>query len=132
MTIVLPLAVYPAPPMPPEMLAAVKRAKLELCERENLDFQVQISPAVPGSPTRVLSFVGPTPFIADIAMLRNWRDPDELRFWVEWVLDEEIPVEKGFTKAQWLAMHLPGTVEIPGPHPAPYQITDDLYDNLPY
>lgn len=132
MTVVLPLAIYPAPPMPLEMLEAVKRAKAELCERHKLDFSVQICPAVPGSPTRVLSFVGPTPFIADVAKLRNWRDPDELRFWVEWVLDEEIPVEKGFSKADWLAMHLPGAKEIPGPHPSPYAITDELYENLPY
>jgi hypothetical protein len=130
MSIVLPLTVYPAPPMPPEMLLALKTAKNELCARDNLDFSVQISPAVPGCPTRVLSFVGPTPFIADVAMLRNWRDPEELRYWLEWVLDEEQPVEKGFTKAQWMALHLPGAVEVPGPHPAP--ITDDLYATLPY
>jgi hypothetical protein len=114
--------------MPDEMRDALKRAKEELCERDKLDFLLQISPAQPGCPTRVLSFVGPTPFMADVAMLRNWRDPDEMRGWLEWVLDETLPVERGFTKAQWLAMNMPGAVEVPYENP----ITDELYANLPY
>src|SRR6187402_2867765 len=79
MSVVLPLAVWPHP-VPPVVMDALRVAKETLCARDGLDFKVQVSPAVPGSPTRVLSFNGPPPFAADTAMLRNWQDPDELAY----------------------------------------------------
>lgn len=130
MTVVLPLAIWPHPPMPAPMLEALKRAKAELLERDKLDFQLQISPAMPGSPTRVLSFVGPTPFMADVAMLRNWNDPDELRYWLEWVLDEAMDVELGFSRDKWMALNMPGAklVAVESINGIP----NELYDALPY
>ena len=127
---VLPLVIYPDPPLPDDIREALKRAKTELCERDNLDFQLLPMAAVPGTPTRILSFVGPVPFAANVAMLRNWRDPEELRYWLEWVLDEEKPVELGFTVDQWVAMHMPGAKLIAVE--SVNGIPNDLYDSLPY
>jgi hypothetical protein len=107
MSTVLPLACYPYP-LPLNVKEAVKVAKDWLCERDGLDFKVHLAPAVPGGSARVLSFVGPTPFAADVAKLRNWEDPVELRGWVEWALDREMPAGLGFTKADWIERHIPG------------------------
>lgn len=128
MTAVLPLAVWPYP-VPPEVNAAIRRAKMELAERDKLDFLVQACPAVPGSPTRVLSFMGPPPFYCDAAKLRNWQDPEELRNWVEWTLDEQMPAEQGFTKADWMAHTIPGAREVAMPLtvPNPDEMNDGPY-----
>lgn len=111
MTAVLPLACYPYP-VPPEVVEAIKRAKEALCWRDKLDFKVMICEAYAGSPSRVLSFKGPPPFVCDAAKLRNWRDPVELREWLEWVLDEEQDVQQGFTVADWMAHTIPGAREV--------------------
>lgn len=95
--------------MPAVVVEAIRAAKMELCARDGLDFQVQLAPAVPGSPTRVLSFKGPPPFACDAAKLRNWEDPAELRYWLEWVLDDELPVEGGFTVENWIEWKIPGS-----------------------
>lgn len=123
MSAVLPLACWPYP-VPPVVNEAIRRAKESLAARDGLDFKVQICPAVPGSPTRVLSFKGPPPFYCDAAKLRNWEDPKELRDWVEWTLDESNPVEKGFTKADWMGFTIPGAreVEMPLVIPEPEEI----------
>lgn len=114
MSVVLPLPCYPYP-VPPVVVQAIKEAKEALCARDGLDFKVQICPAVPGSPTRVLSFNGPPPFAADVAKLKDWHDQSELRKWVEWVLDDAIPVEHGFTVADWITHTIPGATELTDP-----------------
>jgi hypothetical protein len=130
-SVVVPLVIWPPPPVPDHILAALKVAKDALCERDGLDIMVQLSVAVPGTHSRVLSFDGPPPFLSDTAKLVDWTDPAELLYWVEWALDESKPVELGFTKAQWLAMVMPGAKEIL-PEPVGNPITDELYANLPY
>jgi hypothetical protein len=112
MSVVLPLPCYPYP-VPQVVIEKIRVAKEALAARDGLDFKVQICAAMPGTPSRVLSFKGPTPFYADVAKLRNWEDPAELMFWIEWVLDEEKPVELGFSKADWMAYTIPGAVEVP-------------------
>lgn len=112
MSVVMPLACWPYP-VPPVVIENIRIAKTRLAERDKLDFKVLICEARAGNPQRVLSFKGPTPFYADVAKLRNWEDIDELMFWIEWILDEEQPVELGFSKADWMARTIPGAVEVP-------------------
>ncbi|MBG6106621.1 hypothetical protein [Frigoribacterium sp. CG_9.8] len=111
MTAVIPLACWPFP-VPPVVMAAIKVAKEGLCKRDGVEFMIQLAPAVPASPSRVLSFKGPTPFACDAAKLRHWDNPEELAYWIEWVIDESKPVALGFTMADWLAQTWPGTKQI--------------------
>lgn len=108
---VLPLACHPYP-VPPIVVQAIAEAKAYLCERDGLDFKVQISQAVPGNPTRVLALNGPPDFLCDAAPVRNWRDKEELAKWIEWVLDESRPVTEGFTDIQWLEQYLGPMVDV--------------------
>ncbi|WP_025157255.1 hypothetical protein [Leifsonia aquatica] len=108
---VLPLACHPYP-VPPIVVQAIKEAKEYLCARDGLQFKVQISEGVQANPTRVLALNGPPPFLCDAAKVRNWRDKEELAFWIEWVLDEARPVEEGFTQVEWLGQYLPGIRDI--------------------
>lgn len=111
MSVELVLPVHPWP-LTREMLAAIKDAKEALCRRDNLEFQCHVCEALPGSPGRILSLDGPVPFLADVAKLRNWRDPIQMQHWLEWVLDPEAPVEEGFTAFEWLQGLLPGIRDI--------------------
>lgn len=133
MTTVLPLSVHPFP-LPAPVLEAVRVAKEAICARDNLDFKLQVFPAQVDSDFRALTFKGPPPFMADCAKLRNWEDPAELMYWLEWVLNPSMPVELGFTKAQWLALHIPGAKEVfpDAPRPTVSFVTDEMYERLPY
>lgn len=111
MTALLPLALFPYPPTE-RQIDLLRASKLRLCERDGLQFNLVPSRAVPGSPTRVLSFDGPPPFVCDVAKLRNPEDPAELDFWLEWVLDDEIPAERGFTVPEYIVWLLPGAREV--------------------
>jgi len=114
MSAVLPLAYWPYP-LSDEQVQAIRAAKQVLAERNHLDFKAMLVQAVPGPPTRVLSFAGPPPFAADVAKLRDWRDQEELIRWLEWIFDPEADVNEGFTVADWFAWQIPGAKELDDP-----------------
>ena len=98
MTTVLPLPIWPYPPTP-GMLDTVKRAKEALAARLQLDFKVQVVQAVPGTPSRVLSMGGRPTFVCDVLEV---KPGDDIPSALEWVLDDGQPIERGFTKADYL------------------------------
>lgn len=107
MTDLRPLALYPWP-LPDTTMGRVRDA----FRQGGWPFAVQPVQAVPGGPTRVLSFDGVPPWVCDAAPVMN-GDEAALQRALEWVLDETQDVERGYSVKKYLDGLLgPGVKEI--------------------
>lgn len=104
----LPLPVFPHPPTPAQT-QAIRAAKAAL----DLPFTVQIVPAVPGSPVRVLAFEAPD-FLCDYALVTN---PANLEVALKWVLSDDVDERATLIIDQLRAIFGPDVREVfDGPH----------------
>jgi hypothetical protein len=94
---VLPLAVWPHE-RTAEDDDAIRRAKAAL----NLDYRVQLSPAMPGCPTRVLALREPPPFVCDAAIVTDPTDDQKVQNALHWVLEAPEGDDRGFMVLDYL------------------------------
>lgn len=103
MKAIVPLPCWPFPPKP-EQVKAIKAAKDALCKRDGLEFGLQLAPAVPGSPGRVMAFA-PPPFLCEAAIVRS-LEVDRMAEYLEHCLDDSTDASRGLTWEAWLTATL--------------------------
>lgn len=95
----IPLAIWPHD-IPDEQMDLIRQAKAAL----NLPFRVLPSPAVPGSPTRVLGMGSLPPFLCDCALVNDPTNPESVENALRWLLTAPEGDDRGFMALDYLNM----------------------------